>query len=211
MDSISWVLNPYMKVNQESSVLEILALSTLVPLLFVIRHSLGFNYHQHNASEFRNLWTYMGLLTLDFMLLVLPMLLVFTVLEQKTYTWTVLLAVLLLPIGISKRFGKSTKDSAATSTSLRGSITAASSTSLRGSITSYRVIVMEVACLCILAVDFKIFPRRHAKSGTYGISLMDLGVGSFALANAVVSKQARGISSLSLLVSMEFIGTSSLH
>lgn len=31
---------------------------------------------------------------------------------------------------------------------------------------------MVVACLCILAVDFRIFPRKHAKTETYGVSLV---------------------------------------
>ncbi|CAL1409902.1 unnamed protein product [Linum trigynum] len=188
MDSFSMFLNPYMNAHQQSSIVEILALSTLVPLLFVMRHSLGFNYHHHNGGgEFRSrsLWIYFSRLAVDFVFLIVPMLLIFTVLEEQTYTWTVILGVLLLLFGISKRFVGSSTDSK-------------SSESFRANITSYRVIVMEVACLCILAVDFEIFPRRHAKSRMYGISLMDLGVGSFALTNAVVSKQARGISSLSL-------------
>ncbi|XP_058747683.1 uncharacterized protein At4g17910 isoform X2 [Vicia villosa] len=68
--------------------------------------------------------------------------------------------------------------------------------SFRAYITSYRVIVMIITILCILAVDFRIFPRRYAKTETYGASLMDLGVGAFVLANSFVSRQARNIASV---------------
>ncbi|RDX86781.1 hypothetical protein CR513_31841, partial [Mucuna pruriens] len=69
--------------------------------------------------------------------------------------------------------------------------------SIRAYVTSYRVIVMIITFLCILAVDFRIFPRRYAKTETYGSSLMDLGVGAFVLANSLVSRQARNITSVS--------------
>jgi len=58
-------------------------------------------------------------------------------------------------------------------------------------IENFRGQILLATCICILAVDFRIFPRRYAKTENYGYSIMDLGVGLFALAHGMVSSEAR--------------------
>ncbi|ESN94828.1 hypothetical protein HELRODRAFT_180178 [Helobdella robusta] len=60
-------------------------------------------------------------------------------------------------------------------------------------ISVHRSYVNIATAICILAVDFKVFPRRFCKTETYGCSLMDVGVGSFIVSNAIVSREARGV------------------
>ncbi|XP_069801509.1 phosphatidylinositol-glycan biosynthesis class W protein isoform X2 [Dendropsophus ebraccatus] len=59
------------------------------------------------------------------------------------------------------------------------------------SVTTFRVFINLLTAISILAVDFSIFPRRYAKTETYGTGVMDLGVGCFTFANALISPEAR--------------------
>ena len=56
---------------------------------------------------------------------------------------------------------------------------------LKLSISSCRLWLYLLTSVTILAVDFRIFPRHLAKTETYGVSLMDLGVGFYSVCHAM--------------------------
>ncbi|TGZ51875.1 phosphatidylinositol-glycan biosynthesis class W protein [Temnothorax longispinosus] len=67
-------------------------------------------------------------------------------------------------------------------------------TGKRPFVTHFRALTNIITAICILAVDFRIFPRKFAKTEAFGYSLMDTGVGLFILANALVAPEARDFS-----------------
>ena len=58
-------------------------------------------------------------------------------------------------------------------------------------ITAIRTYTNLFTAIAILAVDFPIFPRRFAKTETYGTGLMDVGVGLFVVAHGLTAPEAR--------------------
>ncbi|KAM3371883.1 hypothetical protein ACQJBY_018996 [Aegilops geniculata] len=174
-----------------SSLLEIAALSTIVPAVVVLRKwSSRDNIRRDSVkknddalADHKDGVYYFSALAIDCLTVVLPILLIFTILAEWAYICAISLVVVISIYILLKRSQSHLKAQQHLP-------------SLRADISSYRVSVLLVTCLSILAVDFKIFPRRYAKAETYGSGIMDLGVGSFVVANALVSRQARNITSM---------------
>lgn len=56
-------------------------------------------------------------------------------------------------------------------------------------LTLSRAIINLLTAVCILAVDFKCFPRQLAKTETFGFGLMDTGVGLYVYGNGIVAPE----------------------
>lgn len=205
----SHVFNPHKKIKEEfvsnlngSSILEIAALSALVPVLVILQQwgvfklkwyqdgsaKIEMEKHGGTAVRLQDWRNFISDLVIDFLFVAVPAISCLTILADWIYIFTVCLVLLAL-----LRIFQTQSWSLSWNLSKRESDTLVY---WRKSISSYRFTMMLITCLTILAVDFKIFPRRYAKTETYGTGLMDLGVGSFVVANALVSRQARNISTM---------------
>lgn len=56
-------------------------------------------------------------------------------------------------------------------------------------LTITRATINLLTAVCILAVDFKCFPRKLAKTETFGFGLMDTGVGLYVYGNGIVAPE----------------------
>lgn len=121
----------------------------------------------------------------EFIVLFAPFILAVTLLQDYVYIFVVVLALitltLLLRLLISGepllRLVADKKVSNALET--------------RGLLSSLLATLMLSVSVCILSVDFSIFPRRGAKTTDHGFSIMDSGIGAFIAFSGAVSPEGK--------------------
>ncbi len=155
-----------------TSIMEINFVTWVAPSSWLCRHTIMSSLPSNlNAS---------CIFLLDFALLVIPMLLSFTLAD---YVSLIIALQATISLGLIA-FGHHRKESYASHLQRLNE-------QRKVFLTEFRTATILFTCIAILAVDFVIFPRRFAKTETFGTGLMDVGVGSFIVLNALSSKQAR--------------------
>ncbi|XP_051903359.1 phosphatidylinositol-glycan biosynthesis class W protein-like [Hippocampus zosterae] len=167
-----------------TSLQEVVMGSFVTPLCILNRALILILYHQAKGNlplPFPRI----SHLLLDYSTLVLPLVLSCTILSdhllQVVLSFAFVLFCVLCHIYNSKR-----------QTSLSTFLNRAVHFKQVPFVTIFRVMVNVQTAISILAVDFRVFPRRYAKTETYGTGVMDYGVGAFIFANGLVCPEARG-------------------
>lgn len=170
-----------------TSLQEVALGSFLAPLCLVNRGLILILYHQFRAKD-QTPPPVISYLLLDFSVLILPLVLSCTILssilQQVIIGITVVSAALFCYINSHPTASRQVN----TVTSFLQSHIQVHQVPF---VTIFRVLVNVKTAISILAVDFSIFPRRYAKTETYGTGVMDFGVGAFVFANALVCPEAR--------------------
>lgn len=163
---------------------EVVLGSCLAPLCLLSRGLILILLHQARANA-KTPPPLIAHLFLDFCALVLPLVVSCTVLsgvlEQVIISVAVIIAALLCYINGAQHPGE------VVPSFLQSHIQARKVPF----VTTFRVLVNVKTAISILAVDFSVFPRRYAKTETYGTGVMDVGVGAFVFANGLVCPEAR--------------------
>ncbi|PYH83718.1 GPI-anchored wall transfer protein 1 [Aspergillus uvarum CBS 121591] len=168
------------------SILEINAVTLVAPAAILLWSLL------QSRLSFFSPYTSAALVT-DFLLNILAILFATTVYSAAPWTLNALLlapALLLLLNSRPQPAQKKAKPPPHASMAKQSESESDQSLPILPYLTTYRACMMVITCAAILAVDFRVFPRRFAKVENWGTSLMDLGVGSFVFSGGVVSARS---------------------
>lgn len=117
----------------------------------------------------------------DFLLIIVPSILTFTIFSENVKEisfFTAGVVLLLLLVDKISLLGSGVKSKV-------------SRTWNTHFLTNARSTINILTVIAILAVDFKIFPRKFAKTTNFGYSLMDAGVGLYLYSNGIVAPEAK--------------------
>lgn len=171
-----------------TSLQEVALGSCLTPICLMIRGQILILYQQAKGTLPLPLFSH---LLLDFSVLILPLVLSCTVLSSILYQVIVSL-IFVSSCMFCYIYRTNNRPSAQHSTtSISTFLQSHVELNQVPFVTLFRVYVNMKTAISILAVDFSIFPRRYAKTETYGTGVMDFGVGAFVFANALVCPEAR--------------------
>lgn len=176
--------------NLNGTSLEEVALgSFLTPVCLINRGLILILYHQSKGT-LPLPFPLLSHMLLDFCVLVLPLVLSCTVLNSILHL--VIMSLILFSSCLLCYIHHARKYSATLQSTISTFFQSHVESDQVPFITLFRVFVNVKTAISILAVDFTVFPRRYAKTETYGTGVMDFGVGAFVFANALVCPEARG-------------------
>lgn len=187
-DMFQWELKEAFVSNLNGTSLQEVALGSLIaPLCFLNRGLIMILYYQAKGTIVFP-FPKISHLLLDFSVLILPIVLSSTVLSSVLHHVT--LGLIAVSAGLCCYSNSSPAPGHQRNTL---------GTFLQSHVTFHqvpfvtvsRVFVNVITAISILAVDFPVFPRRYAKTETYGTGIMDFGVGAYVFANALVCPEAR--------------------
>ncbi|XP_077361055.1 glucosaminyl-phosphatidylinositol-acyltransferase PIGW-like [Festucalex cinctus] len=167
-----------------TSLQEVVLGSFLTPLCLLNRALILILYHQVMGSLPLPLPRISHLL-LDFFMLVLPLILSCTVLNEHLLHVVLSFAFVLLCV-LCHIY--QSNHQASLSTFLNRTV----QFKQVPFVTFFRVMLNVQTAISILAVDFRVFPRRYAKTESFGTGAMDFCVGGFVFGNGLVCPEARG-------------------
>ncbi|RKF62998.1 GPI-anchored wall transfer protein 1 [Golovinomyces cichoracearum] len=171
------------------SISEINYVTAIAPVSAIVWSVLQSRHELFNSS--RSVW----ICVLDFFINVLTVLLATTLYSSRPILLNLLLLAPVLILYIlppSRGQTKTTKAARLVKRAYKGKVGNVTNDDLnplpkRPFLTTYRGSMLVITSLSILAIDFRIFPRRFAKVETWGTSLMDVGVGSFVFSSGIVA------------------------